>query len=406
MRFWIGGMALLLCHAAAATTGRELKELRAAAFHAYQAKDWPRFLEAQQQVVRAASVPRELYQLTCAEALAGHKAEALRALEAFADQDTVLDAAHDDDLVSLRGEPRYEKALQRIADSRVSRGATRTAAEVPRADLVVEDLARSGDDWILSSVRKRAVFKLSRGSLTELARTPWAALGMALDPATNTLWVTTAALEEEENHEKADQGRSAVLEIDATTGAVKARHDSPVPGALADLRLFGGAAYVSDGFGGGVYRVTSKGFEKPDDPQATLAYGAEGLSPHRHRRHGARRRRSLRHPERARPGSGRQAQAGPRQPDREGHLAAEGRRPSRPDPRRDPRRGALVHRAERLAGLRQGRLPAGTVSAAEAGAAPVRLNEKSDIAKAVCSRPLHRPGYRCSLLSLRRESAM
>jgi hypothetical protein len=265
MRFAIGAVALLSCHAAVAATGRELRELRAAAVEAYRAKDWPRFLEAQQAVVQAAPVPRELYQLTCAEALAGHKAEALRALEAFADQDTFLDAAHDDDLVLLHGDPRYEKALQRIANSRVSRGTTPTAAEVPRADLVVEDLARSGDGWLLSSVRKRAVFKLSRGSLTELARTPWAALGMALDPATNTVWVTTAALEEEENHDKADQGRSAVLEIDASTGAVKARHDSPAPGALADLRLFGGAAYVSDGFGGGVYRVTSMGFEKLAD---------------------------------------------------------------------------------------------------------------------------------------------
>src|SRR3954469_5372039 len=150
---------------ALAVTGRELKELRIAAVKAYQAKDWPAFLEAQKRVVQAAAVPRELYQLACAEALAGHKAGALQALEDFADQDTFLDAAGDDDLASLRGDPRYEKALQRIARSRDPKGETATAMELPRADLVVEDLVPLGRDWLLSSVRKRAVFKLSQGKL-------------------------------------------------------------------------------------------------------------------------------------------------------------------------------------------------------------------------------------------------
>ncbi|TMA23323.1 MAG: hypothetical protein E6J62_09190 [Deltaproteobacteria bacterium] len=279
----VAALALFLCRPAVATTARELRELRGSAFKAYQGKDWPAFFEAQKRVVQAARIPRELYQLACAAALAGDKSAALRALEDFADQDTFLDAANDGDLASLRGEPRYEKALRRIAYSRAARGTTPTAAELPRADLVVEDLARSGQDWFLSSVRKRAIFKLSRGSLIELARTPWAALGMALEPATNTLWVTTAALDEEEDHDKADQGRSAILEIDAATGAVKARHDSPAKGALADLRVFDGAAYASDGFGGGVYRVTSKGFEKLSDdfasPQTPAMHGGELLVP-------------------------------------------------------------------------------------------------------------------------------
>jgi len=252
----------LLSPAALAVTGRELRELRVAAVKAYQAKDWPGFLEAQKRVVQAAAVPRELYQLACAEALAGHKADALQALDDFADQDTFLDAAGDDDLASLRGDPRYQKALGRIARSRDPKGETPTAVELPRADLVVEDLVPMGGDWLLSSVRKRAVFKLSHGKLTELAKTPWAALGMALDPNTSTLWVTTAALEEEEGHDAADQGRSAVLEIDPRSGAVKARHDAPTKGALADLRVFDGAAYASDGFAGAVYRITAKGFEE------------------------------------------------------------------------------------------------------------------------------------------------
>ena len=256
-------LAVLVCGPASATTGRELRELRAAAVKAYQAKDWPGFLAAQKRVVHAARIPRELYQLACAAALAGDKSAALRALEDFADQDTFLDAEHDDDLASLHGDPRYRKAVERIAHSRTAQGTTPTAIELPRADLVVEDLAASGKDWLLSSVRKRAVFKLSpSGDLTELAKTPWAAMGMALDATANTLWVTTAALDEEESHDIADQGRSAVLEIDASTGAVKARHDSPAKGALADLRVFAGAAYASDGFGGGVYRVTAKGFEQ------------------------------------------------------------------------------------------------------------------------------------------------
>jgi hypothetical protein len=33
-------------------------------------------------------------------------------------------------------------------------------------------------------------------------------------------------------------------------------------GALADLRVFDGAAYVSNGLSGAIYKVTHKGFEK------------------------------------------------------------------------------------------------------------------------------------------------
>jgi len=201
----VAALALFLCRPAVATTARELRELRGSAFKAYQGKDWPAFFEAQKRVVQAARIPRELYQLACAAALAGDKSAALRALEDFADQDTFLDAANDGDLASLRGEPRYEKALRRIAYSRAARGTTPTAAELPRADL------------------------------------------------------------------------------DAATGAVKARHDSPAKGALADLRVFDGAAYASDGFGGGVYRVTSKGFEKLSDdfasPQTPAMHGGELLVP-------------------------------------------------------------------------------------------------------------------------------
>src|SRR5437899_2456830 len=110
----LGGLLSLLCNAAVASTGRELRELRTAAIKAYQAKDWPGFLKAQQAVVQAAPIPRELYQLVCAEALAGHKDAALKQLERFAAQDTFLDAAHDDDLASLHGDARYDKAIARI----------------------------------------------------------------------------------------------------------------------------------------------------------------------------------------------------------------------------------------------------------------------------------------------------
>ena len=284
MRGFLLGVSLL-CNAAVASPRTEVHELRDKARKAYDAKDWRAFLDAERQLVALAPVPLHVYSLACAEALNGDREAALRDLEKVAAMEIVLPAAEDSDFASLHGDPRYEAAVKRIASAAEARGEIPAASELPRPDLIVEDLARDRkrSAWFVSSVRKRAVYVYAKGALRELAKTPWAALGIDYDPGRGVLWVATAALEEEDDHLKVDEGKTAVLELDARSGKLIARHDVEAKGAIGDLRLGpDGTAYASDGLAGIVYRIPPRG--KPAvlvsglmSPQTSAVRGKELL---------------------------------------------------------------------------------------------------------------------------------
>jgi hypothetical protein len=136
---------------------------------------------------------------------------------------------------------------------------------MPATDLVAEDLAidpRDGTRYV-SSVHTGAVLKLDRAghwsvafSATDLAA--WGAYALALDAPRDRLWIGGVAGAISPPYPSSDAGRSAVLRLDLQGHAPPRRyelHDGQ-PHAFGDMALGEhGEVYVSDGVGGGVYRI-------------------------------------------------------------------------------------------------------------------------------------------------------
>src|SRR4029077_440426 len=132
-------------------------------------------------------------------------------------------------------------------------------------DLIAEDIAFDPADgsFLVSSVRERKIVRIAAdGSVSDFittARFPmWGAVALALDSRRGILWTTTTAGPESPPYAEAEDGRSAVLQIDLRSKALLGRYElsDGQPHAFGDMTLGGhGEVYVSDSRGGGVYAI-------------------------------------------------------------------------------------------------------------------------------------------------------
>jgi hypothetical protein len=109
-------------------------------------------------------------------------------------------------------------------------------------------------------------------------------LAIVADDARGVLWVTAAAMPNFEAAPKADWGRSALLEVEMTSGKLRHRYDLPddgTPHVIGDAALSpNGDLIISDGLGGAIYRFHNGTFARIDNgefisPQ-TPAISADG----------------------------------------------------------------------------------------------------------------------------------
>ena len=130
--------------------------------------------------------------------------------------------------------------------------------------LLAEDLDYDPDTkrFFVTSVRqKRIVSTDESGASREFAKAPdhWPVLAIKIDRSRGLLWATEVALQSFIFAPEEDWGRSALLCYDLKSGRLLRRIEGPHPGALGDMTLAAnGDVFVSDGDGGGVYRVLTK----------------------------------------------------------------------------------------------------------------------------------------------------
>ncbi|MDB4911521.1 MAG: hypothetical protein JWO39_2344 [Gemmatimonadetes bacterium] len=143
-------------------------------------------------------------------------------------------------------------------------GAPLLVARLPDPDMILEDLAYDahGARFLVSSVHRGGIYAIANGRTTTFVKPgadgSWGIFALGLDAARHSLWATTAALPMAARYSAADSGRSALLQYDSRTGALRRRYVAPDSGAhvLGDLVIGNdGAVYVSDGLGSGVYTL-------------------------------------------------------------------------------------------------------------------------------------------------------
>jgi hypothetical protein len=207
-----------------------------------------------------------VYRLAHAEAARGQRAASLAHLELYARSGLDLgDPQQDSAFVALRDSARFAALEQRYRAGLLPVGAHEQLAVMPEADLVAEDLAIDPRDGLryVSSVHAGSVLKLDAAGNWSVAvkaadLSAWGVYALALDASRERLWAGSVAGAISPPYQPADAGRSAILRVDLRSGALQRRYElqDRQPHAFGDMALGeSGELYVSDGVGGGVYRI-------------------------------------------------------------------------------------------------------------------------------------------------------
>jgi hypothetical protein len=213
--------------------------------------------------------PDIAYRLAKVEARLAHRDASLHSLAVYARSGLDLgDPAQEPAFENLRADPYFDRLLAAYRAFLKPADTHTVLATMPGRDLIAEDLAldrRDGSRYV-SSVRAGKVLRLdSSGHWTDFLLPPglsaWGLYALAVDPLHDRIWVSSVAGAVSPPYRTADRGRSAVLQINLRNRAVERRYElaDGKEHALGDMALgVDGTVYVSDGLGGGVYRIEAE----------------------------------------------------------------------------------------------------------------------------------------------------
>jgi sugar lactone lactonase YvrE len=229
----------------------------AQATKAYQAKDYPSFLENMKMAVSLRpGHPAYVYNTAGAYALAGKPEEALAWLEKFAAMGMIGDVEKDTDFESIKSLPRFRDVLGKLAANKAPSGGSEAAFTVPVKGLVPEGVAYDPETktFFLSSVHEHKIFAVGQdGKVRDFSSEKdglLGVLGIRVDAKRRRLWAASAVFPEIPGFDKASGRRSAVFEYDLKTGKLLTRHTPPEGSGehiFGDLVVASnGDVYVSD----------------------------------------------------------------------------------------------------------------------------------------------------------------
>ena len=267
---------------------------------AYAAKDYVAYRASLLELYELLSGhPDVVYKLAIAEASLGHADAALQWLATYADMGLSRDVLADADLASLRALDAFKAVAARLASNALPIGTSKIAFTLPNEELISEDIAYEPEShaFYVSSVRRRKILRVSEsGEVKDFIRDGqdqvWSIFALALDPASHTLWATTAAVPQAGNFDSNDLGKTELLQYDLAshkllkryappTGAASARgatKGEPEVHALTDMTLgLGGEVLVSDARFGVLdvlARSAGKAGSGPGKPLAPAAFAS------------------------------------------------------------------------------------------------------------------------------------
>jgi hypothetical protein len=204
---------------------------------AHDSKDFPAY---RQQVGRLFELlsghPDTVFAMAKAEALLGRTAAALEWLDAYAAMGLVREVAGEPDLASLGKADGFAAVLARFEANKRPRSRAVRAFTLPDPDLLTEDIAfdPGAGRFFVSSIREAKIVAVDRrGAARDFVPAGrdaiWGVLALAVDAQRGVLWATTAAMPQTRGYRAAEQGHTAVLRYDLTTGKLQKRYDLPLP---------------------------------------------------------------------------------------------------------------------------------------------------------------------------------
>jgi hypothetical protein len=249
--------------AAPPSASEQLQQIRADLERTHAANDAAGYLAAAKKNAQFLNgSPASFLQLMSAEAFAGEIGGAVAAFTHFLD----MGQASEDTLKltqfeQLRKDSRFAALHTEMAanSASVSRGTPAFSLKDP--GLIPEDVDYDPATrlfYITSVMEKKILAVDTLGATHTFAQPPdaWPMMSLKLDRSRHLLWVTEVALDGFEIASKEDWGRSAILVYSLATRKLLHRIEGPAKTALADMLLTpAGDVIVSDGQGGGIYRI-------------------------------------------------------------------------------------------------------------------------------------------------------
>ena len=209
-------LALAILHAAEPEP--RWRRLNRAAREAVQAKDYARLRATLEELKPLLpGNPRIAYNLAASEAMLGNREAAIATLRDWSAMGLVYDVGADDDFVSLRGTPEFQKILDRVAQSKSPIRHADAAFPITARDILPEDIAYDPKTrrFFISSVRKGIILTVgSAGDSREFARSEWPILALRIDPGRRLLWATTGYVPHGESVKESDKDKTALLAFD------------------------------------------------------------------------------------------------------------------------------------------------------------------------------------------------
>ena len=277
-----------MCYAAGAPSARtQYADLAAAMRQARESNNWLTYLKRageMQQFLNGS--PNSWLNLARGELHSGNPEQALRSVARFADMGQSADLLlTSPEFAPVRRLPGFARVREKMAvnDSPVS-GAVE-AFDIAEPGFVAEDIGYDPHvrRFFVTSIQKKKIIAIDgNGRPADFAAAPdgWPMMALKVDTRRRLLWATEVALKDFASIAKDDRGKSVVLCYDLDKGKLLQRIDGPPGSALGDMVLLSnGDPLLSDGDGGGVYRlnIAEKKLERVDDgsffsPQTAALY--------------------------------------------------------------------------------------------------------------------------------------
>ena len=259
----------------AGTAVEQFQNLKAELRTSHSRNDWHSNLVSANKLKELLNgAPRGLLEVARADVQVGDLNAAFQELEQFVrmGQSTeVLTTSAD--FSALLKNVNFAKIKSGMEANRSSISLGSTAFLLSDSGLLAEDVdydPRTKRFFITSVREKKIVSTEAGGANSEFAKAPddWPMLAVKVDASRGVVWATEVAMRGFSLAPESDWGRSAVLSYDLKSGKLLRRIEGPRPSALGDMVLTAnGDVIVSDGEGGGVYRVLANGarLERLDD---------------------------------------------------------------------------------------------------------------------------------------------
>jgi sugar lactone lactonase YvrE len=267
----LGSVLLVLVSALAAKQSgsavEQFQSLKGELRKSHASNDWHANLASANQLKALLNeAPNSLLEVARADVKVGDLDAAVRELQQFVRMGQSTEVlARSADFSGLLKNVNFAKIQSGMEANRSPISLGSMAFQLSDSGLLAEDVDYDphARRFFLTSVReKKIVSTEAGGTSTDFAKAPdgWPMLAIKVDPLRGVVWATEVALRGFSAVPESDWGRSAVLCYDLKNGKLLRRIEGPRPSGLGDMVMASnGDVIVSDGDGGGVYRVSADG---------------------------------------------------------------------------------------------------------------------------------------------------